>query len=75
MYRQIIIPENTKVFLQLPTEFVGKEVEVIAFTIKDSESLKKKDNPYSLEKALQFFKTHPISLKSYKFNRERANER
>ncbi|MBI2966930.1 MAG: hypothetical protein HYY40_03840 [Bacteroidetes bacterium] len=75
MYRQIIIPENTQLLLQIPEEFVGKQVEVIAFTIKDAESLKKEGDPYSLEKALEFFKAHPISLKNYKFNRERANER
>ena len=73
MYRQIIIPENTQLLLQLPKEFVGRQVEVIAFTVKDV--LKKKGDAYSLEKALEFFKAHPISLKNYKFNRERANER
>lgn len=76
MYRQIIIPENTKVFLQLPTEFVGKEVEVIAFAIDESLQLPKhNDGKYSLENARKFFDANKIDMSDFKFNRDEANER
>lgn len=72
MYRQIITPENAKLILQLPAEFVGRLVEIIAFPV---EEIKKTEDKYSRENALRFFKEHSISLKDYKFNREEANER
>ncbi len=72
MYRQIITPKNTKLLLQLPAEFVGRLVEVIAFPVDERKKTKDK---YSWKNALKFFEANRISLKNYKFNREEANER
>lgn len=36
MIRTLIVPDNQDVLIQIPASFVGKQVEVIAFTIDDS---------------------------------------
>ena len=36
MIRALITPENTSISLKVPASFVGKEVEVIAFTVSES---------------------------------------
>lgn len=35
MIRTLITPENTNILLEVPASFVGKQVEVIAFTVND----------------------------------------
>jgi hypothetical protein len=35
MVRTLITPENTNIMLEVPASFVGKQVEVIAFTVND----------------------------------------
>ena len=35
MIRTLITPENTNILLEVPASFVGKQVEVIAFTVSD----------------------------------------
>ncbi|MCF0074552.1 hypothetical protein LZD49_28970 [Dyadobacter sp. CY261] len=35
MVRTLITPENTNISLEVPASFVGKQVEVIAFTVND----------------------------------------
>lgn len=36
MIRALITPENTSISLKVPASFVGKQVEVIAFTVNES---------------------------------------
>ncbi|MEO6285265.1 MAG: hypothetical protein ABIN80_11025 [Dyadobacter sp.] len=36
MIRTLLVPDNQDVSIQLPQSFVGKQVEVIAFTINDT---------------------------------------
>lgn len=36
MVRTLITPEKTSISLEVPASFVGKQVEVIAFTVRDS---------------------------------------
>ncbi len=38
MIRKIIVPRERTIVLELPKEFVGKEVEVLAFEVKDGAS-------------------------------------
>lgn len=70
MFRQIITPKNTELMLQLPAEFVGKEVEVIAFTTDDvtrQSSVVKK----TYQQAIEFFKKHSVDFsKIAKWKRE-----
>jgi hypothetical protein len=35
MVRTLITPENTSISLEVPASFIGKQVEVIAFTVND----------------------------------------
>ncbi|MCF2491864.1 hypothetical protein [Dyadobacter chenhuakuii] len=36
MVRTLLVPDNQDVSIQLPKSFVGKQVEVIAFTINEA---------------------------------------
>ena len=36
MLRQVIKPDNRNISIELPQNFVGKQVEVLAFTIDDT---------------------------------------
>ncbi|NIJ51615.1 hypothetical protein [Dyadobacter arcticus] len=36
MIRTLLVPDNQDISLQLPKSFVGKQVEVIAFTINET---------------------------------------
>lgn len=54
--------EENKLILNLPNEFIGKELEVHIFSKKDKNKNKFKN--------LRLLKT-----KEYKFNRDLANER
>ena len=65
MYRQIVIPKNTQLLLQLPAEFVGKKVEVIAFTVKDNyENISAKKRTW--EEAKEFFKENAVDFSKIK---------
>ncbi|OFX28305.1 MAG: hypothetical protein A2033_18860 [Bacteroidetes bacterium GWA2_31_9] len=77
MFRQIIIPESNSFLLNLPIDFIGKQVEVIAFTVEENQILKEHSNKdkYSWKNAKKFFDAHRISLSNFKFNRDEANER
>lgn len=44
MIRTIVIPDNQHISLYLPKQFVGKKVEVIAFSIEESEEENYTDN-------------------------------
>lgn len=35
MYRQVLIPDNRRLVLQLPADLIGKTVEVLAFPIEE----------------------------------------
>ncbi|NCO54949.1 MAG: hypothetical protein COS14_08290 [Bacteroidetes bacterium CG02_land_8_20_14_3_00_31_25] len=59
MYRQIIIPDSKSYLLNLPANFIGRQVEIIAFPVEDK---KKADDKYSVEKALKFFKKYAIDF-------------
>lgn len=72
MYRQMITPLNTKLTLQLPSEFVGRLVEVIAFPVDENNGAEDSD---SWETAKKFFDAHRVSFQGQKFNRDEANER
>ena len=74
MFRQIVTPTNTQLTLQLPDEFVGHQVEVIAFTVDQSiaETTSVKERNARL---MQFISNNPIVLpEGYKFNRDELYE-
>lgn len=79
MIRQIVRPNGKKLVLNIPNEFVGRRVEVIAFEIDEENLSEKKSIRKGKEHSpkeryahlMKFIKAHPITLpKGYKFNRE-----
>ena len=50
MYRQIVTPDSNKLTLYLPDEFIGHQVEVIAFSIDEDQH---KNNKYSWENTIK----------------------
>ncbi len=68
MVRKIITIDEKNIILSLPEEFVGKQVEILAFLLEDTEE----EEIPSTEKS---FTSLQIDTKGYKFNRDEANER
>ena len=66
-----IIPNDTlvNVSFYVPKDYIGKEVDVIAFT--QNEGLQGKD----VSKKQVSFTALSIDTKGFKFNRDEANER
>ncbi len=77
MFRKIIIPESANISLLLPENFIGKQVEVIAFKVDDEKINEQKsdEDKYAWKNAKDFFDAHRIDLSHFEFNREEANER
>lgn len=69
MIRTIIIPKNNSVSIPVPQSYVGKEVEVILFTIDEGNlTSEKKERSVS-------FSAASLNTSSFKFDRYEANER
>jgi len=68
MIRTVFTPQNDNFVFPVPTEYIGKELEMIVFPTSDilSESLPPKKTT---------FNTISIDTRQYKFNREEANAR
>ena len=71
MIRTTVIPDNRNVTISfsVPENYVGKEMEVIAFTKKEGL-----DNEEIKEKKVSFTALS-IDTRGFKFNRDEANER
>ncbi len=71
MVRTTIIPEQTTVniSLSIPENYIGKEMEIIAFTIREGfENIEQSAKQVS-------FDAISLKTKSFKFDRDEANER
>ena len=69
MARTILIPNTETVFFNVPKDYIGKELEIIAFA--RNEGLPSK----TLPKKQVSFNAIFIDTKNFKFNRDEANER
>jgi hypothetical protein len=69
MVRTTVIPSNETVHFNVPKEYIGKEVEVIAFTKTEGEL------QHSNGKKTVSFDAIAIDTKAQQFNRDEANER
>jgi hypothetical protein len=69
LIRIILTPNAQTVSIDIPEDYIGKEIEVIAFAI-DEGIIK----DHSARKEVSFTALH-VDTKDYKFNREEANER
>jgi hypothetical protein len=55
MIRTVITPEQQKISITVPADYIGKQVEVIAFTIEDTDDIPLLKEPmihYASEKVL-----------------------
>jgi len=69
MIRKIITLSQNNLTISLPDDFLGKQIEVIAFIVEDQV-----DGPQSFD-GKKTFSTFQIDTQGFKFNREEANER
>lgn len=69
MIRTIIKAKKNFLTIPLPNEYVGKQLEVIAFMVDDEF-----DNPLK-DKKQTTFDAVSLDTRGFKFNRDEANER
>ena len=69
MIRTIITPRDQRVIFDIPKDYVGRQIEVIAFAKDEGMQTKQLRNKEVSFDALS------IDTKGYKFNRDEANER
>ncbi len=68
MIRTLITPSTQTVFFDVPKEYIGKELEIIAFSKNDYIPT------YTHNKKVSFTALS-IDTKGFKFDRDEANER
>ena len=68
MIRTVFTPQNDNFIFPIPSEYIGKELEIIIFPI--DEILSKPLVPKKVT-----FNAISIDTRQYKFNREEANAR
>ena len=68
MVRTVFTPQNDNFILSIPTEYIGKELEINVFPTDKILS-----KPMNSKKVT--FNAISIDTRQYKFNREEANER
>ncbi len=70
MIRTVIKAENNILTLLIPDKYVGKQLEVIAFTVEEAS-----DDVIFSSKSKKTFSAIKLKTKGFKFNREESNER
>jgi len=68
MIRTVFTPQNNNFIFPIPTEYIGKELEIIVFPTEEIFS-----KPLPTKKVT--FNAISIDTRQYKFNREEANAR
>ena len=79
MIRKIIIPLQETYILQLPTDFIGKKIEVLVFELDtdkflDEEEQQIKEKEARIQYLRQVLEKNRVDLKGYRFDRNEANE-
>lgn len=73
MYRKIFKAESKEdLSIELPDEYLNKNIEVIAFQVGDDDYAVKKQNA---KEAIEFFNTLQVDMSNFKFDRDEANAR
>lgn len=67
MFRTVVKAQKRKLYLTLPENYAGKNLEVYVFPVETNMSLKADD--------FKSFSAISYNTKGYRFNREEANER
>jgi len=71
MYRQILVPTEKAHSIELPKEYYGVKVEVIAFPYEE-ENLPVTKQEVNID---AFYDAIKLNFSGYTFNRDEANER
>jgi len=69
MIRKILTVDSDTISISVPSSYMGKVLEVIAFSEEESQSRE------HLKKHTATFKALALDTKGFKFNRDEANER
>ncbi len=69
MIRTIITASRNNLTLMLPDDFLGKQIEIIAFVIEEAIQKSEKKVSFTVLEVPEEVKTN------YRFNRDEANER
>jgi hypothetical protein len=70
MIRTIITPNKNQISINIPDNYIGKKIEVIAFSLDDPS-----DDVIYTEKSIKSFSSIKLKTSGYKFDRDAANER
>ena len=71
MFRQIVIPTDNTLTLQIPNEWIGKKVEIIAKSIDKTPTSSLETERKDVQK---MFNNCRVSLSNFVFNRDEAND-
>ena len=79
MVRKIVIPQERTYTLELPEEFIGKEVEVLAFKVgKDAPTREQTTPDQSKEARIEYLRKvlepYRVDLSNFTFDRDEAND-
>jgi hypothetical protein len=69
MVRTVVTADKNTVIVSIPEAYIGKQVEVIAFTLDEGDPLAGE------KKKKASFDAIRLDTMGYKFNRDEANER
>jgi hypothetical protein len=72
MVRKILVPEKNTVVVELPDDYIGKEIELLMFPINDSQQTTAQD--MTMEEVKTFFNRFNVDMTDFKFNRDEVNE-
>ena len=67
MLRQVMIPSKENSTISIPSEFYGKEVEILLFPFNNIKTGQNNDN------VNEIFDKYLFTFGNYKFNRDEAN--
>ncbi|MCC5928314.1 MAG: hypothetical protein JJU28_03620 [Cyclobacteriaceae bacterium] len=76
MVRQIFIPNQTTLILEIPESFVGKRIELLAFEVEEDSSIiyKNIDKSEKLNRLNESLEGYKVDLSNYTFDRNQAND-
>ncbi len=69
MIRTVVTSDKNSVVLPLPDNYIGKQIEIIAFTLDEPVKQTQRASAKKVFTSLNF------DTSGYKFNRDEANER
>jgi hypothetical protein len=73
MVRQIIIPDSSRITVQLPDSMIGKTVEVLAFEVAADEPTAVASKEERLRRIEKLTARSRVDLSDFRFDRNEAN--